>query len=284
MDRGDAVTLGCGPFRRGEHFLMSASVIYALRVECEGLVVRVVMNDVDVFDDWTGARRVVRTEINPYIIEGSNRLEVLLTPMTDDDGQVMDTVREFQLTLIKGEPGHGHDDPARIAHYEWREDEAPVTPGALTDVWSRQFNVRPEHAFGRWVWQDSPSAVPGQEDSLELLALTEIVHSALERRDVDAVVELTAWRDRELARAHGISIDAQVAGQRARYEQLFASPAWSLEAFDPQRLAASPHARGRLMRVTDAVGDAPIKGTDGKHAFTFPIMACRIDGSWTIVR
>ena len=27
-----------------------------------------------------------------------------------------------------------------------------------------------------------------------------------------------------------------------------------------------------------------IKGTDGKHAFTFPLMACRIDGSWTIVR
>ena len=65
------------------------SIIYALNVECEGVVARVVLNEVDVFSEWEGASRVTQTKLNPYIVEQSNRLEVFVTPMTDDEGRAL---------------------------------------------------------------------------------------------------------------------------------------------------------------------------------------------------
>jgi hypothetical protein len=90
------------------------------------------------------------------------------------------------VTLLKGEHGVAPDDTNRVAYFAWNPTEFPVEPGALTGVWARQFTVPPAQAFGRWAWQDAPATPPREDDARELVALCEIVHAALARRDLDA--------------------------------------------------------------------------------------------------
>lgn len=261
-----------------------ASILYVLDLETEGLVVRVALNGVDVFNDWEGARRIAQSKLNPYVIEGSNALEVFLTPMTDDAGSALDVDRVFRLALYRGEHGALPDDTSRIASYTWRAAESPVEPGVLTGVWGRQFTVSPALSFGRWTWQDAPAVAPREEDARELMTLAEILHGALARRDAATVMTLTDLRTRELARALDLPVDEVRDEQASWLSEFFASPAWALEPFDPGSLAASPYARGRLVRITDAYGAAPIKGTDGERPFAFAFAATRVDGLWAIAR
>ncbi len=260
------------------------SIIYALEVECEGLVARAALNEVDVFAEWEGARRIAQVKLNPFIVEQSNGLEVFLTPMTDDEGVAVPGPHAFRATLLKGEHGVAPTEANRVAQFVWNPTEFPAEPGVLTGVWARQFTVRPDQAFGRWAWQDAPAAAPTMDDARELVALAETVHSALARRDLDAVMALTDLRSRELARALDLSVDEVRDEQAAMYAERFETAGWSLEPFDPAALAATPYARGRLVRVTDPYGAAPIKGGDAERPFGFAFMATRVEGAWTIAR
>ena len=261
-----------------------SSLIYALEVECEAVVARVVLNEVDVFSEWEGARRITQTKLNPFIVENSNRLEVFVTPMTDDDGNAVPGPYVLRVALIRGEHGVEPDDSNRVAQFTWNPAEFPAEPGTLTGVWARQFTVRPEHAFGRWLWQDAPAKAPNEDDARALVGLCAEVHAALERRDLGAVMALTDLRSEELARALDIAPDEVRAEQAQMYSDLFSSPAWRLAPFDPSALAASPFARGRLVRITDPFGGPPIKGTDGERPFAFSFLATRVAGAWAIVR
>lgn len=260
------------------------SWLYVLQVETEGLVVQVALNGCEVFSDWEGASRIAQLKVNPYIIEGENRLDVALTPMTDDEGRALDVDRSLTVTLIRGVHGVDPGDAGRIARFTWDAAALPVEPGALTPVWTRQFTVRPEQAFGRWAWQDAPIVAPTAADAQELVALAGKIHAALSARDVAAVRDLTALRDREMARALDIPDDEMSADVDAYLRDWFESPGWAMDPFDPNALAASPSARGRLMRVTDAYGGAPLKGGNTERRFAFPFAATRVDGVWVVAR
>lgn len=262
---------------------MDASLLYAMEVECVGVVARIALNGIDVLSDWEGARRREVLDVNPYVIEGSNHLEVFLTPMTDDAGRVVGRQHALRVRLYRLTRGRPLDEGERLAQFAWSEKVIPVAPGVMTGVWARQFTVAPERAFGRWSWQDA-APPSGDDDALELVALAEIIHGALSRKDADAVLDLTALRDQELARAKGVTFDEQRGEQRSILRGWFGSPWWALDPFDPTALAATPFVKGRVVRVTDPLGGAPIKGTDGVRRFTFGFMAARVEGSWTIVR
>lgn len=263
---------------------METPLLYALQFDAAGVVVRVSLNGVDVVSEWEGARRLEVEDVNPFIVEGSNHLDVYLTPMTDDAGRVVGEKHHFRCTLTRLARGRPIDEGERVAWFAWTPAECPVVPGTMTGVWSRQFTVRPEQAFGRWCWQETPTHPPGESDPLELVALAEIAHGALARKDLDAILQLTELRSLEMAAAKGVHYDEYRAEQELIYKGWFGSPWWKLDPFDPAVLAAVPYLRGRLVRVTDATGKAPIQGTDGVRRFSFPFMASRIEGSWTIVR
>jgi|GEM_PF-1389467 len=263
---------------------MQPPLLYTLQFDCVGVVARVALNGVDVASEWEGARRAELVDVNPFVVEGSNHLDVYLTPMTDDAGRVVGKEHKFRCTVTRLPRGRPLDEGERIAWYTWSAAECPVTPGTLVGVWSRQFTVKPEQAFGRWCWQDTPTQPPGDSDPLELVALAEIVHGALSRKDLDAVLLLTELRSLELSAAKGVHYDEYREEQASIYQGWFGSPWWAVDPFDPNALAAVPYLRGRLVRVTDPTGKAPIQATDGVRRFTFPFMASRIEGSWTIVR
>lgn len=258
--------------------------MHVLQVETAGLVAQVTLNDVEVFADWEGARRVAQTKLDPYLVEGDNRLEVALTPMTDDQGRPLPVEASLVVTLIRGEHGVDPGDAGRVARFAWSPGELPVTPGELTGVWSRQFTVRAEHAHGRWAWQDAPARAPTADDAQALIALAGELHAALAARDGDALAALTALRDGELARALELPADELRAEQSEHYRAWFAEPDWAMDPFDPGAFAATAFARGRLVRVTDPVGGPALKGHGGGRRFAFSVTATRVDGAWVLAR
>jgi hypothetical protein len=258
--------------------------LHVLQVETEGLVARVTLNDIEVFADWEGARRITQTKLDPYVVEGDNRLDVALTPMTDDEGRELPGERSIEVVLIRGEHGVDPGDAGRVARFAWKPGDIPVEPGTLTSVWARQFTVRPEHAHGRWAWQDAPARGPTAEDAQALVALAGEVHAALAARDAGAVFALTALRDRELARALDVPEEEMRDELIAHYADWFAAPDWAMDPFDPGALAASAFARGRLVRVTDPYGGPALKGGGDGRRFAFSIVATRVDGRWTLAR
>jgi hypothetical protein len=257
---------------------------YHLRVECAGVVARVCLNEIEVFSEWAGETHNDRVTLNPYVVEGSNSLELFVTPMTDDQGRLIHSTCKASVLVTRSEADQSARNSQRLAAFLWNPSESPVTPGVLTGVWSRQFSVRPEQAYGRWIWQDSPTKSPGPDDAIELVAVAEILHTDLARRDLNALLVRTELRNHELSRALGMTYEQMVTEQAAMYESWFALPNWGLVPFDPNNLAASPQARGRLVRVTDALGAPPIVGGDETHRFAFGFMAARVDGSWAVVR
>lgn len=263
---------------------MSSDLIYALSVECEGLVARVILNGVDVFAEWEGAQRLTQTKVNHFIVEGSNALEVALTPMTDDEGRALGLATLFRLSLHRGVHGVVPGDEGRVARFEWDAGSMPVEPGVITAVWSRQFSVAAAQAFGPWSWSAPSAETVEAGDAPSLIGLVGEVHAAIEARDVDRLVALTTLRDAELCRALGLEPAEFAADQRATWADWFAESPFVLEPFDPAALAAVPQARGRLVRLTDAYGNPPILGQAGARQFAFAMMAAKVNGQWVIAR
>ncbi len=258
--------------------------IYVLDVTCEGVVAQVNLNGVDVFNEWEGKARQFQSKLNPYIFEGANNLELSLTPMTDDEGDPLPGLHALTVKLIAGEHGTEPGPQGVIATFRWDEAAMPVTPGELTGVWGRQFTVVPERAFGRWVWQDAPATPPGEADAQALVALAEDVHAALVSRDIDALMELTALKSAELARALDTPLAEVEEGTREMFVELFADPTWRVAPFDPSQLAAVPCAGGRMVRVTDPSGGPPLVAATADRPFAFGFLATRYPEAWTIVR
>ncbi len=258
--------------------------IHLVEVASEGLVAQLTLNGVDVFTEWAGSQRRLQTKLNPFIVEGSNHLELALTRMTDDEGAPLDGPASFTVTLVRGEHGRDPGPEGVFARFTWDEAAMPVEPGTLTGVWARQFTVPADRAYGRWSWQDAPATPPNEQDAQELVALVHALHTALSNRDADAVAAIATLKHAELARALDIPVDEIAEGERDLLGGLFADPSWRVAPFDPAQLAAAPCAGGRLVRVTDAQGGPPLVAGTLERPYFMGFLATRLQGRWTLVR
>ena len=59
---------------------MGTYLIYALEVQCQGLLVQVLLNGAPVFEEPSAGYRFTQLKVNPYVVDGPNQLEVLAGP------------------------------------------------------------------------------------------------------------------------------------------------------------------------------------------------------------
>lgn len=260
---------------------MSPSRLYVLQVECEGLRVGIYLNGVQIFIEPTGAQRYAQSVVNPYVVVGRNRLELVAEPPYDDKGRRVMAPRALSVMLIKGE--HGREPGPDAVLLTQGAQNAPGAASILR-LWAADFDVTTGEDFGRWAWQDAPAQIPSERDRNEIVALMERLHDALARGDAGTFAALVETKTREMARALDIDEGDYAREQRAYVQDLASQPDWALDPLEPEALVLSPLAEGRLVMVTDPFGDPPIRGRRGGEPFALRVTMSKIEGAWCVVR
>lgn len=152
----------------------------------------------------------------------------------------------------------------------------------LATVFTKEFQA--EISFGRWRWQDSPSAPLTESDKQELVQLVRKIHRAMSEKDVGALTELLKLNSEEMARAMDIEEEMLVMGQSQFFSSLFKSDEWRVEPLEESALAFTPVAGGRLVEVTQAGGQPLLRGEDGESEYASSFMFGRVAGAWHILR
>jgi hypothetical protein len=256
---------------------MGTYLIYALEVQCQGLLVQVLLNGAAVFEEPAGNRRFAQGKLNPWIVDGPNQLEVLAGP---PPGQELSKDAELKLLVIKGPHGELPGPDANAVSFTWNEEDTPLQPDQMVRVFDGPVPVDEGH--GRWAWQDaSPYA---QVDDGDIATVVVESQQLLANRDVAGCQALLGLKTEEMSRALDVpaaEIQKDISdGLRAQ----FAADDWQVDPVDPTALRYAPTAGGRLVQVTDDLGRAPLRGMGGGEAFEMGMTVSHLAQGWTIIR
>ena len=261
---------------------MSSSFLYVVAVESHSLNFRVLVNDVPLKQALDGRGVNSQTNVNPWIVEGTNVLEVRLgSPSGGGPEARAGNSGSFQLRLFGGEHGRVPDPKDALVEFIWDAAARPLGETVAT-VFTKEFQADP--SFGRWRWQDSPAAPLTESDKQELVQLIRKIHRAFSERDVGALTELLKFNSEEMARALDIEEEMFVMGQSQSLSSLFESDGWRIEPLEESALVFEPAAGGRLVRVTQAGGEPLVKGESNMGQYASSFMFGRVAGAWHILR
>ncbi len=256
---------------------MGTYLIYALEVQCNGLLVQVLLNGAAVFEEPAAGFRFTQLKLNPWIVDGSNQLEVLAGP---PPGQELGKDAELKLLVIKGPHGEEPGPDANVVSFTWNEADYPLEPDQIVRVLDSPLPVDEGH--GRWAWQDATPYTPG--DDGDIAALVTQAAQLLANRDAAGYLALLELKTEEMSRALNVPTaelrqdNSDVLGER------FAADDWQVEPVDPTRLRHSPTAGGRLVRVTDDLGQPPLRGFGGGSGYETGLTVSHLSQGWAIVR
>jgi hypothetical protein len=153
----------------------------------------------------------------------------------------------------------------------------------MVTVFTKEFQAAV--SFGRWRWQDAPSAPLTDSDKQELVQVIRKIHRAVSEKDLDALTELMKLNSQEMARAMDIDEETIVMGGRQVFSSLFESDGWRVEPLEESTLLFQPVAGGRLVAVTPAGGQPLVRGEGGGGGeFAMSFIFGRVAGAWHVFR
>ena len=256
---------------------MGTYLIYALEVQCEGLLVQVLVNGATVFEEPRAGYRFTQLKVNPYVVDGPNQIEVLTGP---PPGEEVGKDALLKVMIIKGAHGEQPGPDANVVDFTWNEADHPLLPDEMTQVYAGPIPVDEGH--GRWAWQDAAPYAP--EDGGAIAQLVVQAAQALAARDPGGYLALLTTKNEEMGRALDVPAAELHTDLDAALAELFAADDWQVEPVDPARLRYAPTAAGRLVRVTDDMGQPPLRGTGGGETFASDLTVSKLPQGWTIVR
>ena len=224
---------------------------YQANITARGGPYEVRVNDCPVLVDEQGAATSMMLPINHWLRDGANVLSARVGQSASGWGQVEVTIahqtREeapaVRLTLdardvLDGEAG---DDNAK-----------PPTQQKLATFQACL-------PLPRWCWDQRPAVELKPKDQILINNEVFNLHSALDRRDLDALQAALADRSAELAQARYQSPEERAAEIRAQFEPLFEDPDWVLDRFEAKDLVYRQCGDRRLVQVKSAMtGESPV--------------------------
>lgn len=262
--------------------------LYVLELMFAGLQVRVELNGVELVADDSAASKTVGYRLNPYLIEGKNRLRAALRlpPPQNDKGspsfQAKAPESDFSLRLIVGVKGVDPGQAGINFQYEWDAVKTPLPSGAWSLVVDQIF--APPSAFGRWSWEDAPAQAPTSADMGDIIEEVRALHVAAASRDIPRMVEALGLKHAELARALGANPQVFRDDLAVALSTIFSAADCQVAPLDSNALKLEPMAEGRLVRVPLADGTAPIKLSGGGEITHILPIFTRLSGRWVLVR
>ena len=256
-------------------------LFFVLELQCQGLSVNVMLNDIVMFSDPHCTDKTTQVNVNPWIIKGDNHLQVQLgLPIEVKTSHNNRASQMFELRLASGVRGKEPGPEDRRAEYILNTTDKNFKINELKTVWQKNFEVSP--AFGRWAWQD---AIPYSEaEHQAVMSLLNQIHSALSNKNSKKLRSILDLKNKEMSRSMGVDSAMMLSGQDSFFTSYFNNPDWKIEPLDPSKLRFIPEASGRLIKVTDLNGNPPLRGAAGERPFLMEIIVSNINGTWHIIR
>lgn len=253
---------------------MTPPLMFVIEIQSEGVRTKVVLNDIQVYERVSGKSGMAQAKLDPWIIEGPNRLQVFAAAAEGGRG-----APRLELSLLVGPQGQL---PEKLAESHWDPAGKPLPADGFALVWEHEFT--PQRAFGRWAWQDAAPSSLSAEDRAGIVALLQEVHGAFQKGNTALLEELFALRNSEMARALDVP-EAELSEEwNGMVEAFCTEPDRKLEPLDAGGLVMTRQANGRLIVLTTAKGGPPLKGSIGEGELELSMSVSRIGGRWTIVR
>lgn len=253
---------------------MAPFQMFVVEMQFEGVRTKAVLNGIQVSERVSGKSGMSQTNLNPWIVEGRNKIQVFAGPAAGGKG-----APRLGMKLLGGPYG---ELPPTLAAAEWDAAANPLAGSGYTLVWEHEFT--PESAFGRWAWQDAPESSVGAEERAGITALVEEVRSSLVKGDVKRMSELFQLKHAEMARALDMTEAEMSEGMNGMFEEFAQVANRKVEPLDAGGLVMTPQAGGRLIRVTAAAGGAPVKASAEDVELELEMAVSRVGGRWTITR
>lgn len=254
------------------------TLLYVVELMFAGVHVRVQVNGVEVVHDESAASKTIGARINPYVVEGENRLAVALRlPPADTPADP-----DFAVRLLRGVHGRDPGPLGRMLDQAWNAATDPLVPGVWKVVLNQPWTA--PVAFGRWTWQDAPAAPPGPADRQDLLAEVAALHAAVVRRDGKALLDAHRLQHAELARAMGTTTAEFDADLAEALSTMFAASDFQVAPVEVRRLLLEPLAGGRLVSVRKPDGSGPVQATGGGEMLHLMPVYTQLGGRWLIAR
>lgn len=261
---------------------MTSSFLYVIAIESHSLNFKILFNDVPVKQALDGRPLNSQTNVNPWIVEGTNVLDIRLgLPSGGRPESQAANSSSFQLRLFGGEHGRVPDQKDPLIEYIWDAAAQPLGEEIAT-VFTKEF--QPEITFGRWLWQDSSPAPLTESDQQEIVQQIRKIHRALLDKDLSGLTEMLNFSSEEMSRALDIEEDELAMGQNQFFSSLFESDDWRVEPLEESSLVFEPVAGGRLVKVTQAGGQPPLQGEGDGGQIALNFMFGRVAGAWHILR
>jgi hypothetical protein len=267
--------------------------LLVLRLESIGLVAEAALNGVPLARSTPGGGAVT-LPVHEYALAGANELTLQLLPPDTTVADVLagppptqpwlaDAPAAASLRLLLPRVGQrAHPEFARtVAALDWAAPAGEVHELPLLLRRSVELPI----TFPRWRWLDAPAVadvgavVPAAASFLQPLAI------ALQRGDVEPLVQAARLRFEELAQAYQSDLAADVARFRdavaAAHAALPLKPAVPV----PAKLRLRGLAGGRLLECLDPAGEPVLRcAGPGGSTLAWPIRLAVVDGRFYVLR
>ena len=246
----------------------------------EGVGIQILVNGLPVFSDKTSGQGSGGELLNPYLLNETNHLTIILTALPGKPVP-SEQARAEEQVLEASQGAGGTPGPTQTVYrYEWKQKAPPgPLPAPITGTLPPAQYAQPLN------WQNAPRTPLTAADRAEIDAQINLLHAALAAKDRVQAAKLLRAKTDNMARALGQPVAELEASQQRFFESEFRNPQWRLKPIRYAQLQFHSGAGGRVVYVLNPDGSDPLSSlpTSGNGATAIPAYLARIEGHWEFV-
>lgn len=224
------------------------------------------------------------TDVGRWIVPGANVITVTIRPLKGKPDP--DDRQSIEISISTAVKGQMSDEGTKIAALRIPEKEGDTSLASIKQTVRKELRFTPPSVPPSELWARSKPEKLDDAAREEILRLVTDYHAAYVKKDQVKLYDMLLFATLEASRNRYFSADEAKEMLKNGLKEMFADKSFAMEPLKADRIILKPVAGGRIVWVTDAGNDAPLKSKKMKDGgyIEFPVYAARIDGKWIIVR
>ena len=223
-------------------------------------------------------------DIGRWLMPGVNVITVTLRPPEGNTGP--DDRQLIEISVSTAARGQMSDEGTKIAFLRIPEKEGAPLPASIKQATKKELRFTPASLPPCELWEKARPGKPDDAARAEILALVREYHAAYVIKDRAKLNDMLMFATLEAARSRHVPAEQAREMLKSGLTEMLSEKSFAMEPLRTDRLVLRPIAGGRVMWVTNAGGEAPVRTRQMKDGgyVEFPVYVARIDGKWMIVR